>query len=327
MTQTEAWLWKGHAAPSQLERCVKTLPELGDEQVLVENRAIGLNPVDWKLMAGLSDAWQDNQIPGVDGMGIIAATGKNAGYLRPGTQVAYHTDLRFDGSFARHTIVSAKALISVPDSVSDISAAALPCPGLTAWQAMHRIPQPAGENVLVSGAGGAAGGILTQLLAQAGAKVYVTASPRHHDALIARGAVRVFDYHDGLWTQALQRSLGEQALYAAFDTVNQQSALSLAALLGYYGHLVCIQDRIEQAPLPAFTSSISLHEVALAAIHPYGSHAQWGALVRAGEKMLGQIGRGQLVLPRIQSVAFNDIPQALEQLKQNNNGVKYVAVV
>lgn len=327
MIKTEAWQWRRHADPTLLERDDKMLAELGDDQVLIENRAIGLNPVDWKLMAVPPDAWQDMQIPGVDGMGVIAATGKNAAHLRLGTRVAYHTDLRFDGSFARHTIVSARALIVVPDSVSDASAAAFPCPGLTAWQAMRRVPYLEGENVLVSGAGGAVGGILAQLLAQAGAKVYVTASPRHHDALITGGVVRVFDYHDALWQQALSRSLGEQSLYAAFDTVNQQSAISLADLLGYYGHLVCVQDRIEQSPLPAFTTSISLHEIALAAIHPYGSHKQWGELVQAGEEMLKQVSCGQLVLPRIQTVAFNEIPQALEQLMQNNDGTKYVAVI
>lgn len=327
MIETEAWLWKQHAEPHLLEYRNKALPELNDDQVLIENRAVGLNPVDWKLMAGLSDAWQEGQIPGVDGMGIIAAVGKNAGHLRPGTRVTYHTDLRFDGSFARHTIVSAKALIAVPDSVSDVSAAALPCPGLTAWQAHQKLPAPLGENVLVSGAGGAAGGILTQLLVQSGARVYATASPKHHDDLLTRGVVRAFDYHDERWPQTLQQILGKQSLYAAFDTVNQRSAEALSGLLGYYGHLVCLQDRLEQAPLPAFTSSISLHEIALAAIHSYGSNKQWGELVQAGEEMLRQIARRQLILPRIQTVTFKEIPQALEQLKQRNDGTKYVAVI
>ncbi len=69
MIKTDAWLWKKHASPLLLERHEKTLVTPADDQVLIENRAIGLNPVDWKLMAGLSDAWQEDQIPGVDGMG------------------------------------------------------------------------------------------------------------------------------------------------------------------------------------------------------------------------------------------------------------------
>ncbi|EKM7808010.1 zinc-binding dehydrogenase [Klebsiella aerogenes] len=327
MIKTDAWLWKKHASPLLLERHEKTLVTPADDQVLIENRAIGLNPVDWKLMAGLSEAWQEDQIPGVDGMGVITAVGRNARHLRPGTRVMYHTDLRFDGSFARHTLVSAQAVIAVPDHISDLTAAALPCPGLTAWQAAQKIPLPAGENVLVSGAGGAAGSLLSQLLIESGANVYVTASATHHAKLLARGVIQAFDYHHTSWPQELKRALAGKSLYAAFDTVNQQNALSLAGLLGYYGHLVCIQDRLEHAPLPAFTTSISLHEVALAAIHPYGTQRQWSRLRQAGENMLQQIGRGELMMPPIESVSFDEIPQALERLTQNNNGIKYVAVL
>ncbi|MGE0969987.1 alcohol dehydrogenase (plasmid) [Klebsiella sp. WOUb02] len=260
-------------------------------------------------------------------MGVIAATGRNATHLRLGSRVMYHTDLRFDGSFSRHTIVNAHAVISVPEHISDISAAALPCPGLTAWQAVQKVPHLSGENVLVSGAGGSAGSLLTQMLIQAGANVYVTASGRHHQKLLNHGVIQCFDYGHRSWTDELNRALGEKPLYAAFDTVNQQNALSLAGLLGYYGHLVCIQDRLEKAPLPPFTTSISLHEIALAAIHAYGSNVQWSRLRQAGENMLQQIGRCELIMPFIQTVAFDDIPQTLETLKENNNGIKYVAVV
>ncbi|HIC8743981.1 TPA: hypothetical protein ACW71T_001171 [Klebsiella aerogenes] len=43
--------------------------------------------------------------------------------------------------------------------------------------------------------------------------------------------------------------------------------------------------------------------------------------------MLQQIGHGELMMPPIESVSFDEIPQALERLKQNNNGIKYVAVL
>ncbi len=325
--KTEAWTWRKKSSPLQLERQEKQLTILGDNDVLIENRAIGLNPVDWKLMDGLSAAWQDQQIPGVDGMGVIIATGKHARHFRIGTRVMYHTDLRFDGSFARHTVVSGNAVIAIPDHISDVTAAALPCPGLTAWQAVSKIPAPAGENVLVSGAGGSAGGIITQLLIDQGAQVYVTASARHHAGLLARGVVAAFDYHETSWQHAFRETLGDKSLYAVFDTVNQPSARSLAGLLGYYGHLVCVQDRIEQAPLPAFTTSISLHEIALAALHAYGTPRQWSQLRCAGEELLNKIGTGALVLPPVQTVTFDEIPAAVENLKQNNDGTKYVAVL
>lgn len=53
---------------------------------------------------------------------------------------------------------------------------------------------------------------------------------------------------------------------------------SLASLIGYNGHLVRIQDRVETAPLPAFSTVISLHEVALNSVHRFSSaHDESGA--------------------------------------------------
>lgn len=326
MYKTDAWTWHRNPSPLQLSKEEKSLAP-GDDDVLVENRAVGLNPVDWKLMEGLSPAWQAGQIPGVDGMGIIVPTGKNVAHPRKGSRVMYHTDLRHHGSFARHTLVKANAVIAVPDNISDATAASLPCPGLTAWQAIKKLPDIAGQTVLVNGAGGYVGNLITQLLINHAAHVYVTASERHHKKLSARGVIQAFDYKASGWKEDFRRMLGEKAVHAVFDTVNQQSAISLAGLLGYYGHLVCVQDRIETAPLPAFTTSISLHEIALASIHAYGTAQDLSQLRLAGETLLKQVGNGELQLAAPETVTFDDIPAALEKLKHNNDGTKYVALI
>lgn len=327
ITKTEAWHWQKSEDPQQLKLATANIPNLGDDQVLIENLAIGLNPVDWKLMAGFSDAWQYDQIPGVDGMGVVVAVGKEAQHIRIGARYTYHTDFRFNGSYSHHTVVSAKALLAVPEQLSNETAAAFPCPGLTAWQALQKTPSPQGENVLVNSAGGSVGSILSQLLVLAGAKVYATASEHHHSKLINRGVIAAFDYRADNWCDKLRQQLGSQNIFAIYDTVNGDSAKSLADLLDYYGHLVCIQDRLEQAPLPAFSTSISLHEIALASIHAHGTDKQWHELVKAGEELLQQIANHALILPSIEVVDFKDIPSALNSLKQNNDGVKYVAVI
>lgn len=327
ITKTEAWHWQKSENPQDLKLITSDIPNLNDDQVLIENHAIGLNPVDWKLMAGFSDAWQYDQIPGVDGMGVVVAVGEKAQHIRIGARYTYHTDFRFNGSYSHHTIVSAKALIAVPEQLSNETAAAFPCPGLTAWQALQKTPNPQGEIVLVNSAGGSVGGILSQLLVAAGAKVYATASEHHHNKLINRGVIAAFDYRNNNWREELTKRLGSQNIFAIYDTVNGDSAKSLADLLGYYGHLICIQGRLEQAPLPAFTTSISLHEIALASIHAHGSNKQWHELAKAGEELLQQIASNAVILPIIEVVDFKDIPNALNSLKQNNNGVKYVATV
>lgn len=112
-----------------------------DDDVLIENQAIGLNPgsissserlwnrklkkttVDWKLCG--RNVFQQNHVPGVDGMGIVIHAGANSP-IRIGTRVAYHTNLKNSGSFARHTVVAARAVFPVPDQISDTVAAAIP---------------------------------------------------------------------------------------------------------------------------------------------------------------------------------------------------------
>ncbi|MDT4843181.1 Zinc-type alcohol dehydrogenase-like protein [compost metagenome] len=275
--------------------------------------------IDW----GRAD-WNADQVPGVDAAGEIVATGAGV-TLRPGTRVAYHQSLARDGSFAEYGLLDARALLRVPAALDDAVAASLPCPGLTAWQALEKVPPAPGRDLLVVGAGGAVGLYLLQLAVRRGFRVWVSAASAHHGALLRLGAVGVFDYRDAQWPQALQEHLGERRLYALFDTVSGAHAASLASLLGYNGHLVCIQDRQEQAPLPAFTSAISLHEVALNSVHACAAPADWQALREAGEAMLQALAGGALQPPSLREFDFAALPAALAELKNGGQAGKWIA--
>ena len=124
MTHTQAWCWHAPGEPDQLTLTRQALPTPGPDEVLVANRIIAFNPVDWKLIEQGHPHWQPGHVPGVDGMGTLVTLGANVTHLRPGTRVAYHTDLHHGGSFARHTLVPARALMPVPDALSDEAAAA-----------------------------------------------------------------------------------------------------------------------------------------------------------------------------------------------------------
>lgn len=320
----ESWCWQKKGEPTDLILKEKRIRELGETEVLIQNTTIGLNPVDWKLIGWGHPEWSADSVPGVDGAGIIIAVGRKMTHLRIGTRVCYHTDLSKDGSFATHTIVSGYALMSIPDKVSDLAAAAFPCPSLTAWQAFSKVPDMKGRNVLVSGAGGSVGYFLTQLLINAGAYVSVTAAPKHHDTFLKMGTRSVIDYKTADWKDKIKISLNGNLFDAVFDTVNGEHAASLAPLLGYYGHLVSIQDRVEKAPLSAFTTCISLHEIALGAFHKYGSHKQVAELMQDGEMLLNKIGAG-ILSQRQQSVDnFENLPQHLAKMKENNTETKYI---
>jgi len=320
----QAWGWTPGAGLDGLQLISKPLAQPGPGEVLVANRAIGLNPVDWKICEWGHPDWHQGTVPGVDGVGVVAAVGAGVDIPR-GTRVAYHQSLSRDGSFAEYCLVDAYLLMQLPATIDDSVAAAVACPAITAWQALGKVPQGAATDVLVIGAGGAVGFYLAQLAVQRGLRVWATAGPQHHVTLKALGVIDVFDYHNAQWQAQLQSALGERPLHALFDTVSGAHAASLAPLLGYNGHLVCIQDRQETAPLPAFSSAISLHEVALNSIHAYGRLLDHQALRAAAQQLLQHVADGQLLTPQRRLFDFAELPQALRQLKEGNSGGKWVA--
>ncbi|UIA88876.1 hypothetical protein LU631_06010 [Erwinia tracheiphila] len=76
----------------------------------------------------------------------------------------------------------------LPDSLEFSQTAAFPCPGLTAWQALEKLPMSAGAEVLIAGAGGTMGRYLVQLAVARGQRVTVMCSERHWARLTALGA-------------------------------------------------------------------------------------------------------------------------------------------
>jgi len=321
-TTQQVWAWQHQG---ELARQEKPVAAPGPGEVLVANRLIGLNPVDWKIIDWGHACWQQGHVPGVDGVGLIVARGEGVN-LPLGARVAYHQTLSRDGSFAAYTRLAAAAVLLVPEGLSDELAAAAPCPGLTAWQALNKVPLEADRDVLVTGAGGAVGLLLAQMAVAAGWRVWVTASSRHRDRLLALGISGVFDYRDDDWRDVLQQALGPRRMHVVFDTVSGEHARSLAALLGYNGHLVCIQDRLEHSPLPAFGSAISLHEVALNSIHAHGTARDWRLWREAGTALLEQLRAGSLQVPALHRVDFAELPEALAQVKAGKGGKWLVQV-
>jgi NADPH:quinone reductase-like Zn-dependent oxidoreductase len=288
-------------------------------EVLIRNRAIGLNPVDWKFILWGHAQWEWPHIPGVDGAGEVVAVGEGVAHLRPGARVAYHTDLVRQGSFAEYATIPARAAIPLPDSLPFAAAAALPCPGLTAIQAIDKLPLWPGAQVLVTGASGAVGGAFLQLARRRGWVLHAVASASQIDRVKALGAATVTDYRAEGWKDDWLARSRQEPLHAVVDMVSGAHATSLAGLLTANGHLVCIQDRQEAAPLPAFTTTISLHEVGLNGLHSYGCNQQWARLVAAGAAMAADAATGAFDCQLVEVAGFADLPAALARLKAGPN--------
>lgn len=307
-----AWTWHdGDSALALALADVANAP-LARGQVLVRNEVIGLNPVDWKVLGSAEMGWSPGKVPGVDGAGIVVALGEQVPARWLGQRVAYHQHLAAPGSFAHYTPIAARALLRVPDALDMQSAASFPCPGLTAWQALEKLPLPRGQSLLVSGAGGAVGHYLVQLASARGLDVTTLSHPRHWDRLRALGAVHCMagPLADG------QSWPADAPRYAAVvDSVNAEHAARLAPALRANGHLVCIQGRVAQWPCAPFGRALSLHEVALGPLHRYGDDADWAQLSAAGERLLQDLAQGRLQAESRVVRGFDELPQLLHELR------------
>ena len=174
-------------------------------------------------------------VPGYDLVGTVVATGPGVDTTLLGKRVAALTKT---GGWASYVLLTASNLLPVPESIDPMEAETLIVNGITAWQMLHdkaRIKR--GQTILVHGANGGVGTILTQLALYAGVKVIGTASPRHHDALRAQGVLPV-DYNDiNLAETVLKMAPG--GVDAVFDHLGGPSFARSFSLLAKGGVLVC----------------------------------------------------------------------------------------
>ena len=307
------WAWHGGGKPSALVAERRPLPSPAAREVLVRNRAIGLNPVDWKLLDGDLVDWRPGHLLGVDGAGEVVAVGDGVDPVLVGACVAYHQSLAAHGSFAEYVPIRATVLLPVPDGLDLGVAAGFPCPALTAWLRIGKLPDNPGETLLISGAGGAVRRYLVQMAVVRGWRVTAMCHASHRKRIMALG---VHDWLPGAMPDG--ETLADPRFAAIIDSVGPEHAMRLTPALRANGHIICIQGRVLEWPSPAFGRALSLHEVALGALHQHGDERDWVRLRSAGEAMLQAITDGVLHPEPLVEGNFKQLPAMLEGLRSRD---------
>ncbi|WP_170145429.1 alcohol dehydrogenase catalytic domain-containing protein [Salinimonas sediminis] len=306
MTPTRYTTWQFQGANTPLVLGSGGAVELADDELLIENQTSGINPVDWKFIESDPLAWPHGHTPGVDGAGVVVATGAGVADNWLGTPVAYHCALDAPGSFAANTVVKENRVMRIPQGLPYDLAAALPCPLLTAWQAVSKIPYATHARVLVAGMG-YVNKLTVQLLRQAGFSVDVLSSSLTIDGATQLGADTLFRQPEDI----------DKTYHAVIDAVSPDNAAQLVQHLQANGHVVCILGRIEQPVDAPFTRTISYHEVALGALHQYGDATAWQVLMREGEALLGQVVQERLCADMPAVYPFSELNTALAHSQQH----------
>ncbi|MFO0603719.1 MAG: NAD(P)-dependent alcohol dehydrogenase [Polyangiales bacterium] len=179
------------------------------DEVRVKVRAVGVNPVDWKMRGfgsplGLAQRLLGPRGPlvvGTDFAGEVVEVGASLGGTKPGLRVVGGTDFSRGqrGSYADEVVVRTDQFAALPDGVRFEDAACLPVPGVTAWRALTEVGglrEKRGARVLVLGAAGGVGLMAVQLARSLGASAVGVCSARNAALVGAMGA-EVVDYGAG----------------------------------------------------------------------------------------------------------------------------------
>jgi NADPH:quinone reductase len=251
---TRAVVATGFGGPEVLAVIETPVSPPGPDEVLIRVRAVGTNPIDYKVYSGAMGR-DPARLPmrlGSEAAGVVteAADGLQgpAGPIRVGDEVVAY---RISGAYAADVVVPAASVIPKPSTLSFEEAGGMMLTGVTAAHALAVTKVGAGDTVLIHGASGGVGLMAIQLAFDAGARVIGTASPGSH-ALVREFGAEPVTYGAGLEERV--RVLAPDGVDVAVDAVGGDEALDTSLAL------VADRDRIVTviASRRAFDSGIKV---------------------------------------------------------------------
>ena len=226
-------------------------PTPGDGELLVKVFACGVNPVDYKIRAGMIGLPRSfPSVLGYDVSGQVAEVGSAVRRFKAGDDVFFSGLITDNGGYAEYCVVNESIVSQKPANVSHIEASTIPLSGQTAWEALfERAGVKAGESVLIHAGAGGVGSLAIQLAKWKGLTVFTTAGqPQHIEMVRQFGADHVINYKEADFVEVVQRKTHGDGVDVVFDTVGGDVFGRNFEGLKVYGRAVCIVER--EAPYP-----------------------------------------------------------------------------
>ncbi|CAI6332926.1 unnamed protein product [Periconia digitata] len=188
----------------------RATPEPGPNEVLIEVKAVALNPVDYfQRDLGMPPVPIYPAVIGSDSAGIVAKLGANVSTVPgPGSRVIafassfYQNGSPDHGAFQKYALAQSESVVALPDALSFKEGAVFPLAVMTALTAWTTVGIPLDtkyapqdkQAVLIWGAASSVGAFAVQSAKTLGFTIYATASAKHHEYIKKLGAHAVFDY-------------------------------------------------------------------------------------------------------------------------------------
>jgi alcohol dehydrogenase len=236
-----AYVLEHYGGPEGARLTDVAAPAPGPSDILVDVRAAGLNPVDFKFRQGKLRAIQRPKLPFVLGnelAGEVIAVGRDVKRFRAGDRVFARVGKGRAGAFAEQACVDEDHAAHMPRDLDFTAAAAVPLAGLTALQALRdELGLEPGQKVFISGGAGGVGSFAIQIAKWLGAHVTTTASKRGEALVRSLGCDEVIDYTAQDISQAAGRFdagfdlIGGKTLDQMFDIMKPGTTIvSVAAV-------------------------------------------------------------------------------------------------
>jgi NADPH:quinone reductase-like Zn-dependent oxidoreductase len=227
----KALVFNKYGGPEQLAFADVSKPAPKPDEILVQVRAAGLNPVDYKIRSGKMKPLLRLQLPatlGSDLAGVVVEVGSRVTRFKPGDAVFATIDELHMGALAEFAVVAEKAAALKPAHLDFVQAASIPMVALTAWQALtERARLAPGQKVFIPAGAGGIGTIAIQLAKRLGATVATTTSAGNVDLVRSLGADEVIHYQQQNFADVLRDydvvldTLGGDSLARSFQILKR----------------------------------------------------------------------------------------------------------
>ncbi|MFB1081478.1 zinc-binding dehydrogenase [Jeotgalibacillus sp. JSM ZJ347] len=317
---------KGQWRDMKVEEIERPLP--GADEILVNVKAAGLNPVDYKTGQNGSPAWHYPHILGLDAAGEVVEMGSDVTGFEKGDRVVFLADMMKKGAFAEFAVAKAHTVSKLPDSVSFNDAAALPVAAYTAYQALfYKLHIQKNKSILIHAGAGGVGGFAIQLAKYAGLTVITTASEENHEHVKQLGADLAIDYNKEDFVQKTKEFTNDLGVNYVLDTVGRENATQSLEALAYNGQIAFIAGQPEMNDSISFTHPVSFHHVALGSVFQSGNHEEEATLKVIGDHLVELLEKGEINSLVEQVISLEEVPKGLEQLETRKVKGKIVAEI
>ena len=241
-------------------------PVAAGRDLLVEVKAVSVNPVDTKIRMRAAPEAGSWKVLGWDAAGVVKAAGPDVAQFRVGDEVFYAGAMQRQGTNAQYHLVDERLVGRKPSTLDWAQAAALPLTAVTAWEALFdrldvikAVPGAASAILIIGGAGGV-GSIATQLARQLTSLTVIASAsrPETQDWVREHGAHYVVDHSRPLAAQVAALGLGAPAF--VFSTTNTDAHLAeIVELIAPQGRFAVIDDPAVLDINPFKRKSVSVH--------------------------------------------------------------------